>query len=135
MNVTLVENNSMDLLKEIQCSRDLNVKSIVIMNTNEALLELLEHGFETDLIITPIEALEKDISGLELCRRLKVKGYKMPIILISSKNNFLLEKQAFENGALGVINKPYTKCDLACWIKSASSISSFRKKALLTLSA
>lgn len=77
-------------------------------NGSEALLKLQQSHY--DLVITDIQLPEMD--GLELCRRIRDKGYDTVIVLASICRDFACAKEGMRMGVADYLEKPYTEENL-----------------------
>jgi len=106
-------------------------ESILIIDDNQEILELLSDIFEADYTVHVAESGENaqtildsevvhliisdvmmpGIDGFELCKLLKsdVNYCHIPIILLTSKNNFNAQIEGLENGADAYIEKPFSQ--------------------------
>lgn len=101
---------------------------VLAVENNAELLKLLSHllekeGFETVTALGGQEGLEKfrqhkpdiacldimleDISGIEVCRRIRAEDAEMPILLITSKSRDTDVKEGLAAGATEYIIKPF----------------------------
>ena len=62
------------------------------------------------------------ISGFELRRRLKQKGFKAPVIFITAYDDPALRAQARDAGAVAYFTKPFTGKDLVAAINKAINL-------------
>ena len=76
----------------------------VALNGEEA-LEMADK-FSPDLVLVDLDL--PDISGLEVCRRLKAseKLAEVPVVFLTGYSDIMFEAQAFEAGAIDYIVKP-----------------------------
>lgn len=52
------------------------------------------------------------MSGLDLQRELRRRGQRIPIIFVTAQRDELLRAQAFEQGAVKFLYKPFSDVDL-----------------------
>ena len=69
--------------------------------------ELLNSGSleETECLILDVQMPATD--GLELHRRVRAEGYRIPAIFITAYGDDLLRRRAVEGGALEMLHKPF----------------------------
>jgi len=95
---------------------------------------LLEQGIATDIANKGLEALEKidsgiyelvlldwmlpDISGLEVCRKIKKNNPDLPIIMLTAKTNIKDKVEGFSTGADDYLTKPFEPEELLYRIKA-----------------
>ena len=60
-----------------------------------------------------------NMSGLELQRELGLRGQKIPIVFITAQTDDAVRVRALEQGAVGVLLKPFSKTDLLSAVKAA----------------
>ena len=60
-----------------------------------------------------------NMSGLELQRELGLRGQKIPIVFITAQTDDAVRVRALEQGAVGVLLKPFSKTDLLAAIRAA----------------
>ncbi len=53
-----------------------------------------------------------DLDGLELCRRMRAKGLRAPILVISARPGSELSRKSIEAGADDFIRKPFENTEL-----------------------
>ena len=115
---------------------------ILIIEDNKAIAEMLKKFFnsenwETSIFYEGYEALENfylikpdlvildwmlpTISGIDLCKELKLANPSIPIIMLTAKSNDLDEITGFNSGANDYIRKPFNPKILLLRIKSLLS--------------
>jgi FixJ family two-component response regulator len=60
-----------------------------------------------------------NMGGLELQRELGLRGQKIPIVFITAQTDEAVRVRALEQGAVGVLLKPFSKTDLLSAVKAA----------------
>lgn len=99
--------------------------TVVEVDTGRALLARLEDWFERgaggapDLVISDFRMPE--VSGLEVLRRVRGRGWTMPFILITAFGDDQIMAQATRIGATGVMSKPFSLEELYDTVSSALS--------------
>ena len=105
-------------------------------SVRESLPDLLkEFGYEPRAFSSAAEFLSSDymnrteclildiampnMNGFELQRELKLRGQKIPIIFITAQTDGAVRSRAIEQGAAGVLLKPFNETDLLAAVKSA----------------
>ncbi|SRR6056297_2006777 len=85
-------------------------------------LEKLENEKPPDIIL--LDLVMADISGYEICRRIKSnsKFRDIPVIMLSGKAGLEADEQAYENGADSYIEKPIDPYDLLKRVESFQKI-------------
>jgi two-component system response regulator FixJ len=84
--------------------------------------ECLEAGDFADVTCLVVDVRLPGMSGLELVRRLREKGQRVPAILITGHLEALSEPQAEADGILAILHKPFTAEELFAWVKRAGSV-------------
>ena len=59
------------------------------------------------------------MNGLELQKKLRVCGATLPIIMISGHADAIVHAEAKTNGALAVLEKPFSGSELRDWVRHA----------------
>src|SRR5215510_14940129 len=105
-------------------------------SVRESLPDLLkEFGYEPRAFSSAAEFLSSDymnrteclildiampnMNGFELQRELKLRGQKIPVIFITAQTDGAVRSRAIEQGAVGVLLKPFNETDLLAAVKSA----------------
>jgi FixJ family two-component response regulator len=105
-------------------------------SVRESLPDLLkEFGFEARAFSSAEEFLSSDslnqtaclildvampgMTGLDLQRELQFRGQNIPIIFITAQTDGAVRSRAIEQGAVGVLPKPFNETDLLAAVKSA----------------
>lgn len=81
----------------------------------EAFLD--DEGGADDFIITDIQL--PGINGITLIRRLRALGRKMPVAVITARQEPALERQAIDASALCVLKKPFDALELVAIMELA----------------
>ena len=127
----------MDLRRQT-CSAERAVVSVVDddESVRESLPDLLrEFGFEPRAFSSAAEFLSSnyvnrteclildiampDMNGLELQQELQFRGQKIPIIIITAQTDGAIRAKAIEQGAVGVLLKPFNETELLAAVKAA----------------
>jgi CheY-like chemotaxis protein/anti-sigma regulatory factor (Ser/Thr protein kinase) len=87
-------------------------------NGREA-LEAFEGGKPFDLVLTDVNMPEVD--GEELLRRIKARAPRMPVIVLTARNDPQLITALFKNDAYRYLSKPFTREDLQAVVSAALS--------------
>lgn len=74
--------------------------------------EFLESGSVEGTRCLILDIAMPHMGGLELQRELKARGVKVPIIFITAKKDESVRKRALEEGAVGILLKPFSDTDL-----------------------
>lgn len=123
--ITIIDNS----LEIDQIVREIGFNSSIVLKTNKTALDLFEKGYKTDILIVDLDGIN-DMCSFEMTKKLRSKNNKQIIIFITKTKDFMLERKAFECGALTIIQKPFKNNELLYWLKSAEDLISFRKSAL-----
>jgi len=59
------------------------------------------------------------MTGLDLQQELKLRGHKIPIIFITARKDETVRRQAFEQGAVGFLLKPFSDTALLSALNTA----------------
>jgi two-component system response regulator FixJ len=62
-----------------------------------------------------------DIDGLELLRRLKARGFRPPVVVMTAHGDVSMAVQAMKSGAADFVEKPFRARDLLAAIQALSS--------------
>ncbi len=94
-------------------------------NGYEALKVVRQQKF--DLVL--LDIMMPDISGLEVCRYLKIdpKTSTIPVIFLTASNDKSILTKAFNVGGIDYIRKPYFKEELLSRVKAAIKIRHYEK--------
>ncbi len=79
-----------------------------VTRAQEALAAADEGGIAAVLL----DIAMPDLDGLELCRRLRAKGVRAPILVVSARPGPELARKAVEAGADDFIRKPFENSEL-----------------------
>jgi DNA-binding response OmpR family regulator len=71
----------------------------------------------TDLVL--LDIMLPDIDGFEVCRRLRVAGYTMPIVILSARGQELDKVRGLELGADDYVTKPFSLRELLARVHAA----------------
>ena len=98
-------------------------------------LELRHEGYEVDIALNGREGLEKilsgnpelvvldvmlpELSGIEVCRRARQEGVKIPIIMLTAKDDVMDKVAGLDNGADDYMTKPFAIEELLARIRVA----------------
>ena len=86
-----------------------------VTSGKEALELLDKNKVKPDLILTDVEMPEMD--GYELTRKVKLRGFKIPIVFITANSEQEDVDKAIKAGAAGVLIKPFRTNQLLDKIK------------------
>jgi signal transduction histidine kinase/DNA-binding NarL/FixJ family response regulator len=114
--ILVVEDEPINVQVLLNYLRLENYKIMVASNGVEA-LELINRGFEPDLII--LDIMMPKMNGFEVCRKIRelYAINELPIILLSAKNMDKDLKEGFHVGANDYLTKPFSKTELLLRIK------------------
>jgi DNA-binding response OmpR family regulator len=73
---------------------------------------------QTDLAAVLLDIAMPDLDGLDLCRQMRSKGVRAPILVISARPGAELVRKAQEAGADDFIRKPFENAELLGRIRS-----------------
>jgi two-component system response regulator PhoP len=76
---------------------------VEVENGEEGLFSAIERPLDVALINLALPV----ISGLEVVRRLRVQGSKLPVLALSARNHWRVMMEALDSGADDVIAKPF----------------------------
>lgn len=98
-------------------------------------LELRHEGYEVDIALNGREGLEKildgdhdlvlldvmlpELNGMEVCRRARQEGIKIPIIMLTAKDDTMDKVAGLDNGADDYMTKPFAIEELLARIRVA----------------
>ena len=74
--------------------------------------EFLSSSFLNETRCLVLDVAMPEMSGLDLQQELKSRGQAIPIIFISGQQDEDVRKQAFRQGAVKFLNKPFSDSDL-----------------------
>lgn len=117
MNTVLVVEDTISELELISSFlRESGYTVIMAKDAKEALHKVTE--FMPDAVVTDV--VMPDMSGFELCRKLKKNPatQQLPIIICSSKNQEIDRLWGMKQGADVYLTKPFTKDQLVRAVKS-----------------
>lgn len=90
----------------------------------------LAEAFEYDLMI--LDVVVPKIDGISLCRRLRSKGYQIPILLLTAKDSSLDKVIGLDAGADDYVVKPFNLSELVARIRALLRRGSSTLSSLLT---
>ncbi|ADX24122.1 response regulator transcription factor [Streptococcus dysgalactiae subsp. equisimilis] len=114
-------------------------KQILLVDDEEHILRLLDYhlgkeGFSTQLVTDGRKALTlaetepfdfilldimlPQLDGIEVCKRLRAKGIKTPIMMVSAKSDEFDKVLALELGADDYLTKPFSPRELLARVKA-----------------
>ncbi|MGE3181499.1 MAG: response regulator transcription factor [Phycisphaerae bacterium] len=70
-----------------------------------------------DLVL--LDIMLPDLDGFEVCRRLRERGYKMPIIILSARSQEIDKVRGLELGADDYVTKPFSLRELLARVSAA----------------
>jgi len=73
--------------------------------------EALEVAEDDDIALVVLEVRLRDLSGYEVCRRLKADPTtrNIPVVMLTASSDSQLSKKAFDAGAVACLTKPYQR--------------------------
>lgn len=108
----------------IEDNAEISAPLISLLQNSGFITKLYEQG---DLVLNALQQFKPElilldlrlptISGLEVCRRVRLMG-NVPIIIISAEINQNVKLKAFELGADDFISKPFSMSELLLRINS-----------------
>lgn len=101
---TLVQVN----LRQIDCAADLAADGL------EGLRLATEHSYNVILLDIQLPGLD----GLEVCRRLRARGVRTPIIMLTSRDEEIDKVLALDLGADDYLTKPFSTRELIARVKA-----------------
>lgn len=104
IRITLVEDHNIvrnGIKTLLNKEEDINV--VAEAGNGQELLQQLEQGLQTDVVLTDINMPDTD--GLSLCKTVKAQYPGIIIIILSMYDQVEYINQAFKNGALGYVLK------------------------------
>jgi len=115
-NIMIVDDDVVNL-QVLRNFLELNHYRVIVAHNGEQALELLDE--ETiDLIL--LDVMMPNISGYDVCRiiRKRYQKYKLPIIMVTAKNQVQDLTLAFESGANDYLAKPFYKEELIARVQN-----------------
>jgi putative two-component system response regulator len=107
----------------------LKQNNYIVDSTNNGYEALrLVKKYEYDLIL--LDIMMPDISGIEVCRYLKVdlETKSIPVIFLTASGDREILTKAFNVGGVDYIKKPYFKDELLARVKSAINMRTYEKE-------
>jgi sigma-B regulation protein RsbU (phosphoserine phosphatase) len=105
----LVVDDSVEILKMLHTSLKLEGYEVLEALDGKTALALLEESIP-DLIILDIFLPEMD--GFEVCRRIREKGLKVPIIMLTAQSDVEQRIKGLKSGADDYLGKPFSVSEL-----------------------
>ncbi|WP_449456627.1 response regulator, partial [Streptococcus suis] len=114
-------------------------KRVLLVDDEEPILRLLDYhlakeGFVTEMVTdgrTALALAEREpydfivldimlpqLDGIEVCKRLRAKGSKTPIMMVSAKSDEFDKVLALELGADDYVTKPFSPRELLARVKA-----------------
>jgi DNA-binding response OmpR family regulator len=114
MRILVVEDDALvaQALKLLLSERSYGVD---IAPDGQQTLALLE-SFEYDLVM--LDLLLPDTDGVQLCQRLRARGYSVPILLLTGQNNVAQKALALNAGADDYVVKPFDSRELLARVQA-----------------
>lgn len=94
--------------------------------------EALEHYATHDPDVLLTDMLLPDYSGLELCKRVRQRWRKAPVLFLSSIDDTGMVKQALEVGAMGFVSKSCRPAELVAAIRKTAAGEAYIEHRLAT---
>jgi len=113
---------NLELLNSFLINKDYKIRNALDGETALASIEVRI----PDLILLDIEMPK--MNGYEVCQRLKsnLKTATIPIIFISAHNDIEAKVQAFENGGVDYIAKPFANKEVVARVKTHLALSDYQ---------
>ncbi len=94
-------------------------QTVIAANAGDAFRMLGADGGEIELVL--LDVLLPDVSGLEVCQRIKSdpKTCDIPVIMMTGSDDEMHLQQAFDAGAVDYIEKPFKGMEMLARIRSA----------------
>lgn len=77
---------------------------------------LFASSYSYDLLI--LDVMLPQLDGMELCRRLRTKGYTTPILFLSARDSIQDKVTGFDHGADDYLTKPFAFAELLARIRA-----------------
>ena len=99
-----------------------NIRSFVVINLRRSGFEPIEADcglaaleklkLNPDICIALLDVMLPDIDGVEVCRRIRARGSKIGIIMLTAKSQEIDKVTGLMNGADDYITKPFSPAEL-----------------------
>ncbi|MCB9060947.1 MAG: response regulator [Halobacteriovoraceae bacterium] len=120
-NITILVVDDEEQLKEtVIMHLELEGFNVLSACNGKEALEVLENN-HVDFVLSDIKMPELD--GMELTVEIRKKYKEVPVVLLVTGFSKYSEKQALENGALGLVEKPFDMDKIIEMIKQSQKIS------------
>lgn len=129
MRILLLEDEK-NIRESVKINLELDGFEVVATDQGLEALKMIE-GQHFDLAI--IDIMLPDISGLDVCERIRVSNSKLPIVIISAKDTSQDRIQGLKRGADDYLNKPFDIEELLLRIQKIIARSSIESKANIDL--
>ena len=115
MSKILVIEDELDMLKGLEDNLEFDGYDVDIAQEGETGLNKITTG-EYDLVL--LDIMLPDISGFDICRKIRGQGIKTPIILLTAKGEEMDKVRGLELGADDYITKPFSLRELLARLKA-----------------
>jgi len=115
MSRILVIEDELDMLRGLKDNLEFDGYMVDIAQAGEEGLKKIIAG-EYDLII--LDIMLPDISGFDICKKVRGKSIKIPIILLTAKSEEIDKVRGLELGADDYITKPFSLGELLARVKA-----------------
>jgi DNA-binding response OmpR family regulator len=114
-NRILVVDDDTDILKVLKANLELHNYQVFTADTWQVAQEVLSQT-EPDLIL--LDIMLPDGDGIEICRELREKQAKMPVIMLTARDKISDKVMGLESGADDYVVKPFETLELVARIKA-----------------
>jgi FixJ family two-component response regulator len=100
-----VVDDDQGLLAGLQTLLDARGFASEIFTSAEAFLDFYSTAIDIDCLLLDLHL--GGMSGIELRRQLKASGSTIPVIFMTARDNDAIRRQAFEEGCIAYLRKPF----------------------------
>jgi DNA-binding response OmpR family regulator len=115
MSKILIVEDELDMLKGLQDNLEFEGYDVDVTREGQAGLDMMTSG-GYDLVL--LDIMLPDISGFEICKKVRAEGIKIPIILLTAKSEEMDKVRGLELGADDYITKPFSLRELLARVKA-----------------
>ncbi|MBN2015296.1 response regulator transcription factor [Candidatus Dojkabacteria bacterium] len=129
MNILIIEDNKKlaENIKSVLKSENYNVE--IALKGEEGLEKILTGSY--NLVI--LDLALPDIDGIEICRRLRKKGVRTPILMLTARIDLESKVEGLDCGADDYITKPFDMEELLARIRALLRRNSRMKSSTITI--